>query len=344
MTLKGPSDVKRNRISVSSNELAAIGYIERESILPLVVRAKSPGVDITHWYSDNAVLVRNGLSKFGAVLFRGFEIECLGEFQKFVAVSSGELLEYYERSSPRRKITGKIYTSTEYPATRPIFLHNENSYQHQFPSKIYFFCQSPPQAGGETPIADCRSVYKSIDPAIREKFINKGVMYVRNFYKGLNPSWQTVFQTQEKLVVEAYCHNANIAVEWKADDSLRISQIRPAVIDHPQTSEKVWFNHAVFFHASSVEVSARTQLGQILNEEDLPSNTFYGDGSIIEPSVVSRIRSIYLQNKVSFTWEKNDILMLDNISVAHGREPFVGRREIMVAMTEPTKHLNVKED
>jgi alpha-ketoglutarate-dependent taurine dioxygenase len=37
---------------------------------------------------------------------------------------------------------------------------------------------------------------------------------------------------------------------------------------------------------------------------------------------------------VIFPWRQDDILMLDNFLVSHGREPFVGPRRILVAMAE----------
>lgn len=35
---------------------------------------------------------------------------------------------------------------------------------------------------------------------------------------------------------------------------------------------------------------------------------------------------------VLFKWQRGDILVLDNVLTAHGRRPFVGPREILLAM------------
>ena len=35
-----------------------------------------------------------------------------------------------------------------------------------------------------------------------------------------------------------------------------------------------------------------------------------------------------------FPWEPGDVMILDNMSVAHAREPFLGEREIVVAMAD----------
>jgi alpha-ketoglutarate-dependent taurine dioxygenase len=200
--------------------------------------------------------------------------------------------------------------------------------------KIFFFCVTPSIQGGETPIVDCRKVFERIDREIRRRFIEKGWMLVRNFGNGLSLTWQSVFQTEDKIEVEDYCRQAGIETEWQGD-RLRTRQTRQAVTQHPVTGEMVWFNHAAFFHVSTLEPSTREVLLAGLKEEDLPNNTYYGDGSPIELSVLDEIREAYRQEAVSFAWQEGDILMLDNMLCAHGRNPYAGPRKILVAMSEP---------
>jgi hypothetical protein len=105
---------------------------------------------------------------------------------------------------------------------------------------------------------------------------------------------------------------------------------------HPRTGETVWFNHALFFHVSSLpEGAARESIIAGVAEEDLPYNTFYGDGAPIESEVLSQIREAYRSETVSFDWERGDVLMVDNMLVAHGREPFEGARDVAVVMGDP---------
>src|SRR5262249_52188820 len=145
---------------------------------------------------------------------------------------SGNPLEYRERSSPRSQVSGHIYTSTDHPADQSIFLHNENSYQHTWPLRIFFFCKVPAQSGGETPIADVRRVYERISPELRERFRQKRVMYVRNFGDGFGLPWQVVFQTSERTAIEEYCQGAGMQCEWKDDNRLRTRRIGQAVATH----------------------------------------------------------------------------------------------------------------
>ena len=77
-------------------------------------------------------------------------------------------------------------------------------------------------------------------------------------------------------------------------------------------------------------------------EEDFPTNTYYGDGSAIEPSVLNELREAYQQELVIFSWRRGDILMVDNILTAHGRRPFVAPRKIVVGMAEPISWKDVQ--
>ncbi len=330
--------LRRQAMSLSQDGLIKTEFLQTGKFLPLVVQPTVEGVNLAVWATHNRSFIETELLKYGGILFRNFKVNGVAEFEEFIKSISGELLEYRERSSPRSHVNGNIYTSTDYPATQSIFLHNENSYQHTWPLKIFFFCITASQQGGETPIADVRKVFQRINPKIRELFIQKQVMYVRNFGNGFGLPWQTVFQTTNKLEVEEYCYKNGIEAEWNDGNCLRTKQLRQAVTMHPKTNEMLWFNHAAFFHVSSLESTIRESFLAEFRESDLPQNTYYGDGSTIECSVLDEIRSCYQQETVTFPWQEGDILMLDNMLVAHGRAPFVGCRKIVVGMAEPYTH------
>lgn len=324
----------RRAISASSEQLVEAKFLQSHPFLPLVVSPTLEEVNLVVWATQNRDFIETELGKWGGLLFRNFKVSELTQFEEFITAVSGELLEYRERSSPRSRVRGNIYTSTDFPAEQSIFLHNENSYQHTWPMKIFFFCLKSATAGGETPLADVRKVLQRIDPKIVDIFAQKQVMYVRNFGTGLGLHWHDVFQTTDKLKVEEYCQNRDIEVEWKDGNCLRTKQVRHAILKHPKTGEKVWFNHAAFFHISTLESTLRESLLADFKESDLPNNTYYGDGTPIEPSVLDEVREAYRQETVTFPWQEEDILMLDNMLVAHGRSPFVGSRKIAVGMSE----------
>ncbi|MBD2535167.1 TauD/TfdA family dioxygenase [Nostoc flagelliforme FACHB-838] len=333
--------LKRKTVDTSPTGLIKTESLQPENSLPLVIQPAIKGVSLVSWANNNREFFEAQLLKYGGILFRNFNINGVSEFEQFIKNVSPNLLEYNERSSPRSCVTGNIYTSTDYRADQSIFLHNENSYQQTWPLKIFFFCITPAQQGGATTIADTRKVFARIDPNIRERFIKSGVMYVRNFGHGFGLPWQTVFQSQDKNVVEEYCRRNGIETEWKDNDCLKTRAIRQAVARHPHTGEMLWFNHLAFFNISTLETEIREALLAEFTEENLPHNTYYGDGSPIEIKFLDELREAYRQETIPVFWQQEDILMLDNMLVAHGRTPFVGLREIVVGMSEPTSNKNI---
>lgn len=163
-------------------------------------------------------------------------------------------------------------------------------------------------------------------------------MYVRNFAEGLDVSWQNFFQTTDKNEVENYCHQAGIDFEWYDDNGLITRQIRPALAVHPKTSEPVFFNQIQLHHISYLDTEVQKSLLSIFGESKLPRNVYFGDGTAITPTEINEINTVYQQAQTSFPWQKGDIIMLDNMLAAHGRNPYIGQRKIVVAMAEMIKN------
>lgn len=326
---------KRKRINLSQEQLIKTDFFQPKQHLPLLVEPLVDGIDLATWATSNLEWIETQILKYGGILFRNFNIDKINGLEHFIQIISGKLIEYSYRSTPRSQVSGKIYTSTEYPAEQSIPLHNEMAYSRSWPMKIWFSCVEAAAKGGETPIADSRKVFQRINPKIKEKFIEKKVMYVRNYGQGLDLKWENVFQTTDKSEVENYCRNAGIEFEWKDEKNLRTRQVCQAVAAHPKISEMVWFNQAHLFHISSLKPEVRESLLSMIDEKELPRNALYGDGSKIESSVIEEIQEIYQQEAILFPWKEGDILMLDNMLVAHGRQPFVGKRKVVVGMAEP---------
>ncbi|HZI20320.1 MAG TPA: TauD/TfdA family dioxygenase [Pyrinomonadaceae bacterium] len=326
---------RRRAIKFSDAMLVRTGYLAGdEGRFPLVCEPGAHGVNLAAWAESHRGLVLSELLKHGALLFRGFGINSVERFEELARAATPELMDYYERAAPRLSVGRNVYTSTEYPAGQAIPLHHEMSYSHNWPAKIWFYCAQPARSGGATPIADDRKVFWLLDPEIKECFLRKRVMYVRNYGEGLDLSWREAFQTDDRAAVEEYCRRARMSCEWRAGDRLRTRAVRQVVATHPHTGETVWFNHAHMFHVSNVEPGVRAALLSQFAEDELPRNAFYGDGSPLEAEVLAEIRRVYGGAAVRFQWREGDVLLLDNFLASHGREPFEGPRRVLVAMAE----------
>lgn len=303
------------------------------NILPMAVMAPSNATDPLSWTLENKVFIDDYILRHGAVLLRGFECLTVENFQGFIESSYGSLLSYKNRSTPRTALSGKIYTSTEYPADQIIPQHNENAYTHEWPSKLFFCCVIAPEQGGQTPISDSRRVLNRIPSGIVKKFDDLGVMYLRTFTPGLGLSWQETFQMTDRTQLQRYCHRHDIHAEWLSGGRLRIKQVLDATKVHPVTGERIWFNQAHLFHVSALASEVQKEIQMTLPSDEYPRNAFYGNGEPIEPEVLEIIRQAFDAEESVFDWKTGDILIVDNLLAAHGRKPFTGQRRIVVAMT-----------
>ncbi len=326
----------------STSQQVTLSYLRPGSPLPLVVRPAAKGVDLIKWVTLNPGFVDTYLLRNGAILFRGFGLTAVEDFERMIEEVSGPLLDYSYRSTPRHLVSGKIYSSTEYPAHQAIPLHNENSYSRSWPMKLAFFSLQVAEQGGETPIADSRKIYHAISPEVRECFERKGLMYVRNYGTGLDLPWQEVFQTSNRAVVEEYCRKAEIEFEWLGDDQFRTRQRCQVVERHPRTGELVWFNQAHLFHVSRLPAEVREWLLTAFGEHNLPRNVYFADGSPIEASMLDEIMRVCDENSVVFPWHEGDVLIVDNMLTAHGRKPFAGKRKVVVGMAESNQTMTGK--
>ncbi|MBX8498591.1 TauD/TfdA family dioxygenase [Pseudomonas lijiangensis] len=306
-----------------------------ELTLPFIFQAPAAGDTWQAHREQIQQVVEAELPRAGGVLFRGFAFEGEADFEAFASSFGHELLTYDYASTPRTKLNNRVYTSTEYPAHQVIPLHNEQSYSLNWPMKIWFHCVQASPVGGETPIADSREVYRQLDPVIRQRFADKRLMYVRNYGNGLDLPWQQAFNTEDRAQVEQFCKASNIEFEWDEEGELSTRQVCQAVARHPVSGEWVWFNQAHLFHISNLAPAVRETLISIVGEEGVPRNVFYGDGSPIELEALEHVRAVLQRCQVSFPWQAGDVLMLDNMLVAHGRSTFQGARKVVVAMAEP---------
>ncbi len=317
----------------------ALTDLHIEPGLPTLVSPKG-GADISLEQAAPLLLARVEalLESVGGVLFTGFRVPSIEAFQQFARSFGHPLIAYEFASTPRSRVQGAIYTSTEYPSHHAIPLHNEQSYTREWPLRIWFHCVLAARSGGATPIADSRAIYRALDPALVAQFAKRELLYVRNFGPGFDLSWQQAFGSSEPCAVEHICAARGITCEWRSDpDGERLLRTRErcqAIAHHPRTGDRVWFNQAHLFHLSALDQDLQEVLVDAVGLENVPRNVYYGDGEPLEAVVLDEIREVLDQQRIVFPWQTGDVLMLDNMLSAHAREPFDGERKVVVAMAQ----------
>ncbi|MDQ2908979.1 MAG: TauD/TfdA family dioxygenase [Candidatus Eremiobacteraeota bacterium] len=299
--------------------------------LPVALEPIDDNLDAAVWCAANRSWIDELLLEHGAVLLRNFRLPSAADFSAAAQALWGELFADYG-DLPRNRAGENIYESTPYPADAMILFHNESSHLASWPMRISFYCVTPAEAGGCTPLLDTRALIDQIDRGVLATFRERGLLYVRNFSEGIEPTWQQFFRTGDRSEVEQTCRDAGSTYEWRPSGSLRIARRAPAVARHPQSGGDVFFNQIQHHHIACVDEETRDGLRALFDDDDLPRHVYYGDGSPIPGDVMTYLGALYESVAVRFPWQHGDMLVLDNMLTAHARDPFQGARHIVVAM------------
>ena len=323
-----------------------------EQKLPLVIEPNfsNPTLDdLLRIIKEKNAFFKENMLKYGGLLFRGFPVNSAEDFANVIrALDTGKFVDYIGGGSPRNKVKDSVYTSTEAPPAIKIHLHNEMSFADNFPRNIFFFCETPPEEGGETFIGDAREILKSVKKETRERFVNKGLKYVsRYYYKSKlmdlvnkfqrgHKTWIDVFETDKKSEVEDRCKENNIGCKWNVNDWLEISRLRPALLEHPVTKEPVWFNQVHLFDYNPRFIGWWRYLAMrafYCRKHMMVDEIYFADDQKVPREDIYHIHDVLDKHSIYFPWKKGDVMALDNILAMHGRAPFKGKRKILTAMT-----------
>jgi len=309
---------------------------------PLVIEPAGGLKDLSELLAARSRETQEELLNHGALLFRGFSVHTLDDFDAAIAALNIERMDYVFGSTPRTALGKRIFSATEYPPAQDIPLHNENAYQRSWPLKIALSCLVPAASGGETPLADMRAVGAILGDRVLNEFETRGVRYVRHYRPYIDVPWQHVFGTTDRNEVARFCAEHAITCEWLDKETLRTTQDCQGTAQHPATGERVFFNQAHLFHVSSLKAAAAKSLIQLYGINGLPRHAVYHDGSEIPVETLQAVREAFSKATISFPWQRGDVLLVDNMQFAHGRRPFKGARQVIVALLQPYSAQHVR--
>jgi alpha-ketoglutarate-dependent taurine dioxygenase len=329
-----------------SGPASAKGAVDRMTVAPLFASAEShpvmitPGADRSlaglraHLAADRS-LTDALLLKHGGLLFRGFDLHGADDFRACAESAGATPYGYVGGNTPRTNVAVDIFTSTEYPATEVIGLHNEMSYLPDWPRRLFFYSLIPASQGGQTSLASSRDVLRALPAAIVTKLRDKRITYIRHFHPSLpvGKSWQATYQTQDRDAVTAIVSAQGSTCAWLPGDVLRVTTTCDALKAHPVTGEEVWFNQAEQWHPSSLDPAMREMCEELVGKAQMPHDCAYGDGEPFDENVLTEVRRALDRSKLLFDWMPHDLLMLDNVFMMHGREAFKGERKTLAYLS-----------
>ena len=303
---------------------------------PPVLRADATG-DAPSWAAGHRQALRAVVAEYGSVLVRGLELRDAAETGAVFQRLATGLMTEREAFASRQAYADGVYSATKWPPNQPMCMHHELSYTLEFPGLLLFACLSPPTAGGATAVADSPTVLDALPTELVDRFEREGWLLTRSYNDEIGASFAEAFGTEDRGAVERYCRANAIEFAWQPDGELRTRQRRSAVVRHPVTGQRCWFNQIPFLNEWTIAPEIREYLVDVYGADGLPFNTRYGNGDPIGQDVVELLNKVYEDNTAREPWQAGDLLLVDNVRTAHSREPFQGPREVLVAMADPVR-------
>jgi alpha-ketoglutarate-dependent taurine dioxygenase len=303
---------------------------------PPVLEAAVTG-DAASWAAQHRDALRAVVAEHGSVLVRGLGLDDAAVTRvTFQALVTGLMAEK-EAFAPRHTYSEGVYSSTKWPPNQPMCMHHELSYMLEFPGLMLFACLSAPTSGGATAVADSPTVLEALPTELVERFERDGWLLTRSYNDEIGAPFADAFGTEDREAVEAYCRTNAIDFEWQPDDGLRTKQRRSAVVRHPVTGQRCWFNQIAFLNEWTLDPEVREYLVDVYGHDALPFNTSFGNGDPIGEEVVQLLNTVFEANTAREPWQAGDLMLVDNIRTAHSREPYEGPREVLVAMADAVR-------
>lgn len=300
---------------------------------PPILRAEPTG-DAPDWAAEHSEALRAVVAAHGAVLVRGLGLRDADEVRAVFERVATWLMVEREAFASRRTYSGGVYSTSKWPANQQMCLHHELSYRLEFPGLMLFACLDAPTRGGATVLADSQAVLDALPAELIERFEREGWLLTRNYNDEIGASLTEAFGTEDRRAIERYCRANAIEFEWRPGRRLRTTQRRSAVIRHPGTGRRCWFNQIAFLNEWTIAPEVREYLVEVYGANALPFNTSFGNGDPIGEDVVQLINEVYEHNTAREPWQAGDLMIVDNVRTAHGRDPFEGPREVLAAMAD----------
>lgn len=302
---------------------------------PPILRVRTVD-DRDAWTDEARQGLLSALVDHGAVLVRGLELRDASDLGTVLARLGVRPVAEKETFAQRETYAPGVYAASPWPPNQPMCMHHEVSYTLDPPGLMLFACLTEPGSGGATGVADAAAVLDALPTGLVERFEREGWLLTRTYNDEIGASLTEAFGTSDRDAVESYCRAHEVDWEWQPDGSLRTVQRRRAVVRHPVSGRRCWFNQIAFLNEWTLAPEVREYLVDEYGADGLPFNTRYGNGDPLDEEVVQLINTAYEARTLRTPWQAGDLLAVDNVRTAHSREAYEGPREVVVAMAAPT--------
>lgn len=297
----------------------------------LVLEAPAENFDFASWAHQYRSYIDAKLLRHGSLVLKNFRIDTMAKFETLARALCDRLYSGYG-DLPTHEDNQQLYHATPYTASHPIYFHNEASHTSKWPLKQFFLCVQAAESGGELGVSDCRAILKTLGNTLVQQFIDKRLMYVRNFVPYVDVRWQDFYKINDRTQLAAFLKERGIEFEWKGE--VLQTRIRaPAVAIHPKSKELVWFNQIQLHHPRMLDAKVYSGLkSMFVTESEFPRYVCFGDGTPISSAMIDEISQALEKHATNIAARNGDVIFNDNMLVSHSRRPYKGPRKVCVAL------------
>lgn len=256
--------------------------------------------------------IRELYKSSGALIFRGFNITPV-KLHDF----ANQFSTHFNRDRLRPSLSeteGDIQLVTE--GTGYVEPHCEQANSPFKPDAIWFCCVCPPAEDGETLFWDGMRIWNNMNDSIKAYFKERRIRYFQKYPK-LN--WQLflggdadAIQVRDKLDVIP-----GVSYYFDDTESIYLEYLCPAIVKTKYGGEDAFANSLLSERANT--------LGEMMS---------FSDGTIISDDIIHEIESIMIKVEEQVSWQKGDMVFLDNTRYLHGRNAYTDtRRELYACMS-----------
>jgi alpha-ketoglutarate-dependent taurine dioxygenase len=315
----------------------------------------------------------NLLAEHGAVLLRGFNLLRPADFERIMLSIPGMYgMNQVLLSEPGRALVDGtnfvFHTNTEFKTGGSMLFgmfHTENYGVPDVPHYIAFHCQQPGTAGGETGLLNMAKLYADLPASLQERLEAQTCLV--SLYSLSETATRYGISTDD---LREFCKRNDVPLT-NLQGCPYISIYKPSVIQHPLTHDKSllvglglipslgqrvvaaflrdyaglrWFPHRLFWSTPKLAaLVSRRAYGRVTERRsinitgDLPPVAGRSLASLFTESDVDLLAVTMRQRYSSFPWQRGDVLIVDNLKMAHNGMAGYGKRDLKVMMCTPLR-------
>ena len=285
----------------------------------------------------------------GGLLIRNTGIKDTRQYGEFLASIEFSHHSYVGGTNPRTEMGNGVYTAVDRPPSITIHSHQEMSYLDTIPDYVSFYCELPPNNGQKTNLfVDMREFTANLPNELKSRYRGRRARLQRTlksseqeaFSQG-EKSWQEALGTGDHQEAALIAQERGWELTWKDDDSLVILQEPARFFRTHLIHGELWCTQAMLINPVTYRrdavrdgrLSHVEKLDQVRAEApDTINQMFLENGNSIPDTDVECWYDLILEMETHFALEQGEVIILDNMLVAHGRGAFEGPREMFAAL------------